>query len=108
MLANWSPKLRGLFPGTVTEGASPEPGMLYVEFDDGDSGYMRLEGIRMLPADYPAVGELGMGGTRRWEGQSDFDKEMRRGETEGPLVPDLLHPLCRFYVWIICVYDDGS
>ena len=58
MLANWSPKLRGLFPGTVTEGVSPEPGMLYVEFDDGDSGYMRLEGIRMLPPDYPTVGEL--------------------------------------------------
>ena len=57
VLANWSPKLRGLFPGTVTEGASPEPGMLYVEFDDGDSGYMRLEGIRMLPRDYPTVGE---------------------------------------------------
>ena len=57
VLANWSPKLRGLFPGTVTEGASPEPGMLYVEFDDGDSGYMRLEGIRMLPANYPTVGE---------------------------------------------------
>ncbi|KAF0287964.1 Protein winged eye [Amphibalanus amphitrite] len=55
VLANWSPKLRGLFPGTVTEGVSPEPGMLYVEFDDGDSGYMRLEGIRMLPANYPTV-----------------------------------------------------
>ncbi|XP_037069589.1 protein winged eye-like [Pollicipes pollicipes] len=29
--------------------------MMYVEFDDGDSGYMRLEGIRMLPKDYPPV-----------------------------------------------------
>ncbi|GBM74130.1 BAH and coiled-coil domain-containing protein 1 [Araneus ventricosus] len=55
--AFWSQQYRCLYPGTVTKSSSPmpDPSMLYVEFDDGDSGRIPLNDIRMLPPDFPIV-----------------------------------------------------
>ncbi|GFY42262.1 protein winged eye [Trichonephila inaurata madagascariensis] len=55
--AFWSQQYRCLYPGTVTKTSSPmpDPSMLYVEFDDGDSGRIPLNDIRMLPPDFPIV-----------------------------------------------------
>ena len=43
----------------VTASFSPpyDPNMVYVEFDDGDSGKMPLNHIRMIPQDFPLVGK---------------------------------------------------
>ncbi|XP_035227287.1 BAH and coiled-coil domain-containing protein 1-like isoform X2 [Stegodyphus dumicola] len=55
--AFWSQQYRCLYPGTITKASSPlpDPSMLYVEFDDGDSGRIALNDIRMLPPDFPIV-----------------------------------------------------
>ncbi|KAG8183272.1 hypothetical protein JTE90_006467 [Oedothorax gibbosus] len=55
--AFWSQQYRCLYPGTITKASSPLPdaSMLYVEFDDGDSGRIPINDIRMLPLDFPIV-----------------------------------------------------
>ncbi|GIY47244.1 protein winged eye [Caerostris darwini] len=55
--AFWSQQYRCLYPGTITKTSSPmpDPSLLYVEFDDGDSGRISLNDIRMLPPDFPIV-----------------------------------------------------
>ncbi|XP_054717685.1 uncharacterized protein LOC129227065 [Uloborus diversus] len=56
--AFWSQQYRCLYPGTVVNKVSSpdqDPSMLYVEFDDGDSGKIPLNDIRMLPPDFPIV-----------------------------------------------------
>ncbi|XP_059472536.1 protein winged eye-like isoform X2 [Neocloeon triangulifer] len=57
--AYWSQQSRCLYPGTVAEPSSPDAELdacsVNVEFDDGDSGRITLEDIRMLPAGYPVV-----------------------------------------------------
>ena len=56
--AYWSQQFSCLYPGTIIKG-SPTPEedteMILVEFDDGDSGRIVLEHIRMLPPDYPII-----------------------------------------------------
>ncbi|XP_060071392.1 trinucleotide repeat-containing gene 18 protein-like isoform X2 [Ylistrum balloti] len=56
--AYWSQQFSCLYPGTVAK-ASPNPhadaGSINVEFDDGDSGRIPLDHIRMLPKDFPHV-----------------------------------------------------
>ncbi|XP_033607373.1 protein winged eye isoform X3 [Cryptotermes secundus] len=57
--AYWSQQYRCLYPGTVAQPSSPDPELdlhfVNVEFDDGDSGRINLDDIRLLPADYPIV-----------------------------------------------------
>ncbi|KAK6643336.1 hypothetical protein RUM43_004841 [Polyplax serrata] len=57
--AYWSEQYRCLYPGTVSAPASPDPELderfVNVEFDDGDSGRINIEDIRLLPEDYPIV-----------------------------------------------------
>ncbi|XP_063961234.1 trinucleotide repeat-containing gene 18 protein-like isoform X1 [Lytechinus pictus] len=56
--AYWSQQYKYLYPGTVVKG-SPNPTLdanfTTVEFDDGDSGRIPLDHIRMLPQDFPLV-----------------------------------------------------
>ena len=56
--AYWSQQFRCLYPGTVVKG-TPNPmtdtDFVCVEFDDGDSGRIPMDHIRMLPPDYPIV-----------------------------------------------------
>ncbi|CAN8002606.1 unnamed protein product [Ixodes hexagonus] len=55
--AYWSQQYRCLYPGQVAKATSPNPSpssaLVYVEFDDGDSGKIALEDVRLLPQDYP-------------------------------------------------------
>jgi hypothetical protein len=60
--AYWSQQYRCLYPGTVAQPSSPDPELdlhfVNVEFDDGDSGRINMDDIRLLPADYPIVGRF--------------------------------------------------
>ena len=51
-----------MYPGSVAEPGTPNPALdskfVAVEFDDGDSGRIALEDIRLLPPDYPIIGEF--------------------------------------------------
>lgn len=52
--AYWSQKFTCLYPGTISKPSTPNPeDLISVEFDDGDSGSIALEHIRMLPQDFP-------------------------------------------------------
>jgi hypothetical protein len=46
----------------VAQPSSPDPELdlhfVNVEFDDGDSGRINLDDIRLLPKDYPIVGRF--------------------------------------------------
>jgi hypothetical protein len=46
----------------VAQPSSPDPELdlhfVNVEFDDGDSGRISLDDIRLLPKDYPIVGRF--------------------------------------------------
>lgn len=59
MCAYWSQQYRCLYPGTVAEPGTPDPQLdlkfVCVEFDDGDSGRIAIEDIRLLPNDYPII-----------------------------------------------------
>ncbi|XP_039231681.1 protein winged eye isoform X7 [Drosophila yakuba] len=72
LCAYWSQQYRCLYPGraidseqvvdgaasSATNSATTAPDFVSVEFDDGDSGRIRLQNIRMLLSDYPiAVGK---------------------------------------------------
>ncbi|XP_052818307.1 uncharacterized protein LOC128244317 isoform X2 [Mya arenaria] len=57
--AYWSQQFSCLYPGTISKG-SPNPSTadrdLYtVEFDDGDTGRIPLDHIRIIPQDFPLV-----------------------------------------------------
>lgn len=60
--AYWSQQYRCLYPGTVpvpsADDSDYDPRLVCVDFDDGDNGRISLEDIRLLPQDYPIVGEL--------------------------------------------------
>jgi hypothetical protein len=60
--AYWSQQYRCLYPGTVAAPSTPDPDLdqsfVNVEFDDGDSGRIHLDDIRMLPHDFPIVGKF--------------------------------------------------
>lgn len=67
LCAYWSQQYRCLYPGraidseqvvdgtasSATNAATTAPDFVSVEFDDGDSGRIRLQNIRMLLSDYP-------------------------------------------------------
>ncbi|XP_039231680.1 protein winged eye isoform X6 [Drosophila yakuba] len=67
LCAYWSQQYRCLYPGraidseqvvdgaasSATNSATTAPDFVSVEFDDGDSGRIRLQNIRMLLSDYP-------------------------------------------------------
>ncbi|XP_044253673.1 protein winged eye isoform X2 [Tribolium madens] len=59
LCAYWSQQYRCLYPGSVAEPGTPDPALdskfVAVEFDDGDSGRIALEDIRLLPPDYPII-----------------------------------------------------
>lgn len=57
--AYWSQQYRCLYPGTVPVPSADDTDSRFVcvEFDDGDSGRINLEDIRLLPQNYPVVGE---------------------------------------------------
>ncbi|KAK8774569.1 hypothetical protein V5799_010898 [Amblyomma americanum] len=60
--AYWSQQYRCLYPGLVAKATSPNPSpssqLVYVEFDDGDSGKIPIEDVRLLPQDFhPIVGD---------------------------------------------------
>ncbi|XP_046399706.1 mucin-12 [Ischnura elegans] len=57
--AYWSQQYRCLYPGIVSAPSSPDPELdrrfVGVEFDDGDSGRININDIRLLPQDFPIV-----------------------------------------------------
>lgn len=61
LCAYWSQQYRCLYPGSSANSNSPEystdPKYIVVEFDDGDSGRIAIEDIRLLISDYPIVGK---------------------------------------------------
>lgn len=60
LCAYWSQQYRCLYPGKAidSENYDETSGFVSVEFDDGDSGKIRLENIRLLLSDYPVVGKF--------------------------------------------------
>ncbi|XP_039314883.1 uncharacterized protein LOC105204830 isoform X6 [Solenopsis invicta] len=59
LCAYWSQQYRCLYPGTSVKPMVPDPQhdekFVTVEFDDGDSGLIVLEDIRLLQPNYPVV-----------------------------------------------------
>ncbi|XP_063989724.1 uncharacterized protein LOC135168983 isoform X3 [Diachasmimorpha longicaudata] len=59
LCAYWSQQYRCLYPGTSVEPSEPDSDLddkfVSVEFDDGDSGRIALDDIRLLQPDYPVV-----------------------------------------------------
>ncbi|KAH1016854.1 hypothetical protein HUJ04_008018 [Dendroctonus ponderosae] len=60
LCAYWSQQYRCLYPGSAAEPGTPDPQLdakfVSVEFDDGDSGRIALQDIRLLPPNYPVMG----------------------------------------------------
>lgn len=60
LCAYWSQQYRCLYPGTSVKPMVPDPQhdekFVTVEFDDGDSGLIVLDDIRLLQPNYPVVG----------------------------------------------------
>lgn len=60
--AYWSPQYSGLYPGRVSTDFNPysnfDPAkdLIPIEFDDGDTGVIKLGEIRMLPSNHPTRG----------------------------------------------------
>ncbi|KAB0793104.1 hypothetical protein PPYR_12724 [Photinus pyralis] len=59
LCAYWSQQYRCLYPGSVAEPGTPDPELdskfVAVEFDDGDSGRIAIDDIRLLPPNYPII-----------------------------------------------------
>ncbi|XP_048520271.1 protein winged eye isoform X2 [Dendroctonus ponderosae] len=59
LCAYWSQQYRCLYPGSAAEPGTPDPQLdakfVSVEFDDGDSGRIALQDIRLLPPNYPVM-----------------------------------------------------
>lgn len=87
LCAYWSQQYRCLYPGTSVEPSEPDPELdekfVSVEFDDGDSGRIALDDIRLLQPDYPVVEYdpnplLTLGKRRR---QTSLSTEEKRSST---------------------------
>ncbi|XP_023289035.1 uncharacterized protein LOC105699944 isoform X2 [Orussus abietinus] len=96
LCAYWSQQYRCLYPGTSVEPTEPDPELdekfVSVEFDDGDSGRIALDDIRLLQPDYPVVEYdpnplLSLGKRRRQASMSTEDK--RSSTTTQLSVPTL-------------------
>lgn len=62
LCAYWSQQYRCLYPGRAIDSESSDEDsaveeFVSVEFDDGDSGRIRLQNIRLLLSDYPIAGK---------------------------------------------------
>ncbi|KAK7072860.1 Chromatin binding [Halocaridina rubra] len=57
--AFWSQQYRALYPGCIAASSSPaheaNHNFVNVEFDDGDSGKIHVDDIRLLPPDFPVI-----------------------------------------------------
>lgn len=62
LCAYWSQQYRCLYPGTAAQPGTPDANSkkqyISVEFDDGDSGRIAINDIRLLFKDYPIVGKF--------------------------------------------------
>ncbi|KAK0076969.1 hypothetical protein PV325_004610 [Microctonus aethiopoides] len=85
LCAYWSQQYRCLYPGTSVEPSEPDSELddkfVSVEFDDGDSGKIALQDIRLLQPDYPVVEYdpnplLTLGKKRRQTSTSTDDKRL--------------------------------
>ncbi|KAK0167944.1 hypothetical protein PV327_001793 [Microctonus hyperodae] len=85
LCAYWSQQYRCLYPGTSVESSEPDSELddkfVSVEFDDGDSGKIALQDIRLLQPDYPVVEYdpnplLTLGKKRRQTSTSIDDKRL--------------------------------
>lgn len=83
LCAYWSQQYRCLYPGTSVEASEPDSELddkfVSVEFDDGDSGRIALDDIRLLQPNYPVVEYdpnplLTLGKRRRQVSSSTDDK----------------------------------
>ncbi|XP_071129486.1 trinucleotide repeat-containing gene 18 protein-like isoform X5 [Mytilus edulis] len=90
--AYWSQQFNCLYPGTVSKGSpnsSPDIRFINVEFDDGDSGKIPIDHIRLLQADFPLVSydpnPLLLIGKRRRHTTSDISEHRK---SENPSVSD--------------------
>ena len=54
--AYWSSQMSFLHPGTVT-GPDTDPAYVVIMLDDGDSRDIHHTMVRLLPPDYPIVGQ---------------------------------------------------
>lgn len=58
--AYWSPQYSGLYPGRVSSDFSPkfdpDKDLIPIEFDDGDTGMIKLKEIRLLSVNHPVRG----------------------------------------------------
>ncbi|CAG7718506.1 unnamed protein product, partial [Allacma fusca] len=55
--AYWSPQYSGLYPGKISAdyvpSGDPQNDLIPIEFDDGDTGVIKLNEIRLLASDHP-------------------------------------------------------
>ncbi|XP_020288061.1 uncharacterized protein LOC109856804, partial [Pseudomyrmex gracilis] len=93
LCAYWSQQYRCLYPGTSVEPLEPDPELdekfVTVEFDDGDSGRISLDDIRLLHPNYPVVEYdpnplLSLGKRRR---QTSCSSEDKRSANSQMVVP---------------------
>ncbi|XP_046744501.1 uncharacterized protein LOC124410294 isoform X2 [Diprion similis] len=91
LCAYWSQQYRCLYPGTSVEPSEPDPELdakfVSVEFDDGDSGRIALDDIRLLQPDYPVVEYdpnplLTLGKRRRQTSLSTEEKRIPTGNQQ--------------------------
>ncbi|XP_074094348.1 BAH domain and coiled-coil containing protein winged eye isoform X2 [Cotesia typhae] len=92
LCAYWSQQYRCLYPGTSVESSEPDSDLdekfVSVEFDDGDSGRIALDDIRLLLPDYPVVEYdpnplLTLGKKRRLNSMSDDKRSDGSGVAPG-------------------------
>jgi len=56
--AYWSPQYSGLYPGKVSTDYDTKTDLVPVEFDDGDTGVIKIGEIRLLAANHPIRGKF--------------------------------------------------
>ncbi|KAL0131790.1 hypothetical protein PUN28_002974 [Cardiocondyla obscurior] len=92
LCAYWSQQYRCLYPGTSVKPLVPDPQhdekFVTVEFDDGDSGLIVLDDIRLLQPNYPVVvydpNPLLSLGKRRRQTSTSEDKRSASNQTASP------------------------
>lgn len=113
LCAYWSQQYRCLYPGTSVESSEPDVDLdekfVSVEFDDGDSGRIALDDIRLLQPDYPVVEYdpnplLTLGKRRRQtsttsidEKHNNFDGQMEMRNEDGQIIMEIDDKLMEEY-----------
>lgn len=81
LCAYWSQQYRCLYPGSAAEPGTPDPHLdakfVSVEFDDGDSGRIALQDIRLLPPNYPVMGNDSKPPTTHFSHNQQFCSRIR-------------------------------